>query len=339
MARSKMRQKNYHEALLWYENYAQYGKYLSSTDRKNIVKALTRENRHKEAYSVLTKKYRYLTYNKRNTWLATSLALKNKEYKMAAKYLKAKNIPKSILSKEGKYYWMGKTALARGDVELAKKYFTKVSKNKPEGYYSLLLESYNLSILPEDLDFEIEDDVELDYPKHHQNYVESMSKNLGVSENLIYSIMRAESGFNTGSESGVGAKGLMQLMPYTAIKISEVLDDDSFTMENLSDPKLNITYASFYIRLLLSHYDGNPILATAAYNAGPKKVDAWISDCGSCSIDEFIESIPYNETRLYVKKVFSNYNIYNKVYGNDTYLAQADLELKPKYENSNEDLF
>ena len=57
------------------------------------------------------------------------------------------------------------------------------------------------------------------------------------------------------------------------------------------------------------------------------------------SIDEFIESIPYNETRLYVKKVFSNYNIYNKVYGNDTYLAQADLELKPKYENSNEDLF
>jgi soluble lytic murein transglycosylase len=148
------------------------------------------------------------------------------------------------------------------------------------------------------------------YPKPYMELVDNFSKTTGVEPFVIFAIMKRESAFNKDAVSKSGAQGLMQLMPYTAARFDPSIDD-----KKLKDAETNIKLASLYLKKLFEKYNGNLIYISAAYNAGEENLDRWIKWYGSKLSDvEFIENIPYFETRAYVKSVVSNYYMYNALY-------------------------
>lgn len=114
--------------------------------------------------------------------------------------------------------------------------------------------------------------------------------------------------------SPAGALGLMQIMPRTARRMTEKLGIKNFSSEQLLDPPLAIHIGTAYLKRLLGQFNQSAPLAAAAYNAGPHRVISWIRSFGSLQMDEFIEHIPFQETRNYVKKVVSNQQAYSHLY-------------------------
>ena len=152
------------------------------------------------------------------------------------------------------------------------------------------------------------------------------AKEYSVPQNFVWSIMRAESRYNPEAESPVGAKGLMQLMPYTASHLLNLLGQNTKQELNLKDPQLNIQLGTRYLNRLLKQFKNQLPLAAAAYNAGPHRVKSWLSKFGELELDEFIEHIPFVETRNYVKRVTKFFGTYKMAYENDqspmNFLAQ-----------------
>jgi soluble lytic murein transglycosylase len=143
----------------------------------------------------------------------------------------------------------------------------------------------------------------------------SKVKHHGVDHHLIHAVMRQESGFNTRALSPAGAMGLMQLMPKTASGLAKRLGLTHKDSRLHSDPDYNIVLGSRYLKEMLDQFQGSHILAVAAYNCGPGPVQKWIAKygdprTGEVDITDFIESIPYGETREYVKSVMANYEVY-----------------------------
>jgi soluble lytic murein transglycosylase len=131
---------------------------------------------------------------------------------------------------------------------------------------------------------------------------------------LTHALIRQESMFNPEAQSGVGAQGLMQLMPATAKGVAKKLGM-RFRSQKLGDPDFNMRLGTSYVQSQISSFDGSYILAIAGYNAGPGRVRQWMGQWGdprSSSIDaiDWIESIPVNETRNYVQRVIENLQIY-----------------------------
>ena len=152
------------------------------------------------------------------------------------------------------------------------------------------------------------------FPKAYYDLVSKASSKFGVDEAFIYAIMRAESNFRKEAISPVGARGLMQIMPYTAEQIAKLLDDDEYTDEKLSKPELNVKYGARYLNRLQKKFEGLIPLSAAGYNAGPHRVYSWLNNFGNLDMDEFIEHIPFVETRNYVKKVTRHYYVYSRLY-------------------------
>ncbi|WFF42539.1 lytic murein transglycosylase [Salinicola endophyticus] len=121
---------------------------------------------------------------------------------------------------------------------------------------------------------------------------------------LLMGIARRESAFNPEAMSPVGARGLMQLMPGTADHVARQLGIAAPSKAELFQPQTNIRLGSSYIRSMLERYRGNRIAATAAYNAGPQRVDRWLTSAPQ-EFDRFVESIPFRETRDYVQAVLA----------------------------------
>jgi soluble lytic murein transglycosylase len=142
----------------------------------------------------------------------------------------------------------------------------------------------------------------------------------GLDLNLVLSLIRQESAFNREAKSRVGARGLMQLMPYTAKRFVKYKKTDE-----LYDPTLNVIAGTKYLKKLLKKFDGNIVLALSSYNAGPTKVARWMKNIFS-SDDPIlmIEEIPYKETRLYVKLIYRNLFFYSLL--NDKYLLDKNLK-------------
>ncbi len=160
------------------------------------------------------------------------------------------------------------------------------------------------------------------YPQAYEKNVSSYAKRFNVSESLVLAIMRAESHFNSEAYSPVGARGLMQIMPYTATQISRLLGEDGVGDQDLLIPEVNIRLGSRYLSRLQKKFQDQVPLVAAGYNAGPHRVYSWLNTFGTLDMDEFIEHVPFVETRNYMKKVVRNYAIYNALYGNtkDTYV-------------------
>jgi len=132
---------------------------------------------------------------------------------------------------------------------------------------------------------------------------------------LVHAIIRQESLFDTGARSHAGASGLMQLMPRTARAVAELLALDYDPRWLVEDPHYNIRLGHAYITRMLDRWDGNHILAIASYNAGPTRVQAWVEQLGdprNWDVDpiDWVESIPYPETRNYVQRVMENLTVY-----------------------------
>jgi len=151
------------------------------------------------------------------------------------------------------------------------------------------------------------------YPLAYYDLVKNAADSSGLDPLLILSVMRQESMFQQKAYSVAGALGLMQLMPYTARWIAEKTGEDFHNLKELFLPEKNIKLGSIYLKKLIQDFGVLP-LALAAYNAGEYRVKQWYSLFNYKDIDEFIEDIPFKETKNYTKKVLTNYFHYRRIY-------------------------
>lgn len=163
------------------------------------------------------------------------------------------------------------------------------------------------------------------YPQAYRVHVEENAKLFNVPAEFIWAIIRAESMYREKVFSPVGARGLMQLMPFTAEKVAHLLGEKDFDKENLLFAKYNIRYGTRYLNRLGKKFENKLPMIAAAYNAGPHRVDTWLYQFGHLEMDEFIEHIPFLETRNYVKKVIKNYHVYELLRGKDQKMEIAWL--------------
>jgi soluble lytic murein transglycosylase len=154
------------------------------------------------------------------------------------------------------------------------------------------------------------DDTLLRFPLVYRNTVKTAGAFHKLDSNWIYAIIRQESAFGLSAKSHVGARGLMQLMPSTA-RITAKKQNIPYRLNRLNEPGYNILLGSAYLKQMYNKYDQNRILASAAYNAGPGRVNQWLRDRNNMPADIWIENIPFKETRKYVKNIL----MYNVVYG------------------------
>ncbi|MDX1796301.1 MAG: transglycosylase SLT domain-containing protein [Hydrogenovibrio sp.] len=157
------------------------------------------------------------------------------------------------------------------------------------------------------------DDLSLRFPTPYKQPILKAAKAHTVDPAWVYGVMRRESAFATNISSSVGAIGLMQLMPSTARYIGRKLGLKHKQYSQLTNAKSNIQLGSAYLSYLEDKYNGNRILATAAYNAGPRRVDSWIPEDRLLSADQWIDTIPFSETRAYVKAVMEYTTIFKSV--------------------------
>lgn len=152
------------------------------------------------------------------------------------------------------------------------------------------------------------------YPLAYKSLVQKSALRYAVDPFLIYSVMRAESFYESDANSVVGARGVLQIMPSTALEIAKEQNLKEFNVRELTIPSVNIPMSGYYLRRLIDYYRGNIVVALAAYNAGPAAVDRWLKRYGSVGVREFVDAIPYGETRRYVKKVIRFYKTYSMLY-------------------------
>ena len=153
------------------------------------------------------------------------------------------------------------------------------------------------------------------YPFPDRETVEDYADRYHVDPYLAAAVIRTESKFQDSVHSHRGAIGLMQLMPDTAQWIASQLDDASYSVEAIHEPERNIRYGIWYLRSLQREFDGNDVLALAAYNAGRGNVQDWIRENGWPADFHDIDAIPYQETREYVRKVLKAEKKYRELYG------------------------
>jgi len=139
------------------------------------------------------------------------------------------------------------------------------------------------------------------FPQAHASYVRETANRFKVPRELVYGVMRQESLFISDIKSPAGAVGLMQLMPATAMQMGKSLGVEAPRWK-LIDSEFNIQLGTKYLNHVLSKFDDNIALATAAYNAGPSRVTKWIAD-RPVALDLWVETIPFDETRAYVRRV------------------------------------
>lgn len=151
------------------------------------------------------------------------------------------------------------------------------------------------------------------YPLAYRDQVGQFAAANNLSEALVFALIRAESSFSNYIKSYAGAVGLMQLMPDTAKATAR--EKGAFDPQRLTDPELNIKLGTKHFRDLLKTYDNDVVYAIAAYNAGSGSVARWRKKLKGLQKDEFIENIPYGETRDYVKKVYASAVTYRQLYG------------------------
>ncbi|MCE3009703.1 MAG: transglycosylase SLT domain-containing protein [Proteobacteria bacterium] len=164
------------------------------------------------------------------------------------------------------------------------------------------------------------------YPKAYSKFVNQYSEQFQIPSELIWGIMRAESHYKKDAMSPVGALGLMQVMPNTGNRMALMMNDKNFKPSDLLNPEPAIRIGARYLQRLMKKFENNMSLVAAGYNAGPHRVKAWLSSFGNLDNDEFVEHIPFLETRNYVKKVSSNIHIYTQLYSTNkeklNYLAE-----------------
>lgn len=174
--------------------------------------------------------------------------------------------------------------------------------------YALLKGWYDLAVLAADKTSRTHN-FELRYPTPYRDYLQKASRNRAIDEAWVYGIIRQESRFMHYAKSSVGAGGLMQVMPTTAKWIAKKLGLSGYHDGMLHDIDTNVNLGTYYMRYTLDTFNGQEVMATAAYNAGPSRARRWAANTpleGAI----YAETIPFSETRNYVKKVLANAHMY-----------------------------
>lgn len=151
------------------------------------------------------------------------------------------------------------------------------------------------------------------YPLTYRTEISRYSSENDLDPYLVAAVIYVESGFNPGSRSPAGARGLMQLLPDTAREAAEQLGDDDFSVARLDDPATNIRYGTWYLKYLTKRYK-SVSFALAAYNGGGTNMDKWMKGKGDLSERQVIAAIPFRETREFVGRVRSTERTYRRLY-------------------------
>lgn len=155
------------------------------------------------------------------------------------------------------------------------------------------------------------DNLELRFPILFNELLDKYAKKRNIDPSWMYGLVRAESAFIEDVKSPAGALGLMQVMPRTGADTAKRIGLKGFKTSKLKQAETNIPIGSAYMKQMLDRFDGNMVLATAAYNAGPHRVNKWLPKKGCEQPDIWVEQIPFNETRKYVRRVLAFANIYD----------------------------
>lgn len=152
------------------------------------------------------------------------------------------------------------------------------------------------------------------FPQLYWDEVRETAKRVQLDPFLLLGVIRQESAFNTHAVSRSDARGLMQVLPSTGRELFHRSGLGTFQVDLLFDPRINVSLGAQYLQRLAGAHQGNVILTLAAYNAGPTRVKRWLQEISRADWDEFIESLPFEETRAYIKNVLRNYGVYRKLY-------------------------
>jgi soluble lytic murein transglycosylase len=177
------------------------------------------------------------------------------------------------------------------------------------------------------------DDLAMRYPLPWQQQFEKFSTAASIAPTWAYGIARSESLFMRDVRSSAGAVGLMQLMPATGREVAKNISLPYSGIATLTNPESNIRLGTSYLAQMSQQFSGNPVLATAAYNAGPHRVMRWLPQKSSEDARVWIENIPFNETRKYVKRVLAAQAIFHwrmtgqvRRLSDELLLVEADAE-------------
>ncbi len=183
-----------------------------------------------------------------------------------------------------------------------------------------------------------EHDFSLRYPTPYRDELSPIAKQIDLNLAWAYGLIRQESRFIMNASSSVGASGLMQVMPNTAKYVAKKIGMTGYTNDKLGDTNTNLTLGSNYLNMVLVDLDGSWVLASAAYNAGPSRSKSWREKLTSPTEGAiFAETIPFNETRTYVKNVLANSTYYSSViHGQTQSLKQRLGVINPKAANASE---
>ncbi len=174
-------------------------------------------------------------------------------------------------------------------------------------------------------DSEAMDDLRIRFPLAFQEEIQIASTESGVAPEYTFATIRQESAFMTFVHSSAGAMGLMQLMPGTAQQVARQLGLAIQSTDDVKSVATNLRLGTAYLRGMLDKFDNHPVAASAAYNAGPGRALRWLRERGCLPADIWIETIPFPETRLYVKRVMEYKAVYRVLLG----LPPQPLRLEP----------
>jgi soluble lytic murein transglycosylase len=171
------------------------------------------------------------------------------------------------------------------------------------------------------------DDLDIRFPMAHRSSLVNAAKAREIHPSWVFAITRQESGFMADARSPVGATGLMQLMPATAKETARRFDIPLSSPQQVLNPNVNIQLGAAYLSQIYGQFNGNRVLASAAYNAGPGRVRQWLKNAEHLPFDVWVENIPFDETRQYVQNVLT----YAVIYGQKLNAPQSLVEWHERY--------
>jgi soluble lytic murein transglycosylase len=174
--------------------------------------------------------------------------------------------------------------------------------------YAMRQKWYDIAIKTAD-NTKVTHNFNLRYPTPYRDLFRTAADNVSVDEAWVYGISRQESHFMHFARSGVGAAGLMQLMPATAQWVAKRMGLNGYNNTMIRNLNTNIEFGTYYMRYTLDLMGGQTVMATAGYNAGPSRAKQWMAT-EPLEASIYIETIPFAETRTYVQKVMANTQIY-----------------------------
>lgn len=193
--------------------------------------------------------------------------------------------------------------------------------------YAIRQQWYDIAITTADNTRQLHD-FSLRYPTPYRDLFRAAAQNEGIDEAWIYGLARQESRFMHFAKSGVGAAGLMQVMPATAKWAAKRMGINGYSNDLIHDLNTNVGIGTYYIRYTFELMNGQAVMATAAYNAGPSRAKRWLaSEPLEAAI--YIETIPFAETRNYVQKVMANAQMYAPRLGRSALSLKSRLGIIP----------